>query len=265
MKRRLAFSSLAAMLVTCGHPQAAPLNLSGYRLTLDENFATLQISAHGNGAATKWTAHTPWNGDFGDAMFDNPGPTSPFTRTPAGLSITAHKDEAGHWHSGLLCSVDQDGPNQHGFTQQYGYFEMKAKLPNGPGVWPAFWLIGKNKTTSSSEIDVIEYYGQFNKYYHSTTHIWRANGTHKFLQTYLKKVPAGLLTQQFNTYGVLIEPDRTSFYLNRQIYWSIPTPPEYRQPFYILVNLALGGGWPTTNLPSPQIMQVQYIHVYQRK
>ena len=241
---------------------AGTLDLSGFTMTFNEDFSTLDISAYGPG--TEWIAHTPWNGDFGDAAFDNPGPNGPFSISSAGLSITAHKDSRGKWHSGLICSVDRDGPGQHGFSQRYGYFEMKAKLPSGPGTWPAFWLVGTDKSKAASEIDVIEYYGAFEKYYHSTEHVW-VKGTNRLLRGYMMEVPSGILSAQFNTYGVLIEPDQTSFYFNGQEYWSTPTPPEYMQPMYMLANLALGGGWPIDHLQSPQVMQIEYIRAYEMK
>jgi hypothetical protein len=251
------------------HADPAPLDLSGYKMTFNETFSRLDVSAYGpldapaDGHGTEWIAHTPWNGDFGDAMFDNPTPSGPFIVSPEGLQIVAHKDAQGRWHAGLLSSVDRDGPGQHGFTQRYGYFEMEAKLPDGPGVWPAFWLIGTDKSKSSSEIDVIEYYGVSNRYYHSTEHVW-VDGKNQLLRTYMSDVKPGILSTQFNTFGVSIEPDMTRFYFNRREYWSTPTPPEYNQPMYILVNLALGGGWPIDKLTSPQVMVVKYVRAYQR-
>jgi beta-glucanase (GH16 family) len=64
---------------------------------------------------------------------------------------------------------------------------------------------------------------------------------------------------------VLITPAVTRFYLNRREFWSTPTPPEYHQPMYVLANLAIGGGWPVAGLPSPQVMQIAYIKVFQKK
>jgi hypothetical protein len=238
------------------------LDLTGYKLSFSEDFKTLDISAHGPNST--WTAHTPWNGDFGDAAFGNPGPGGPFSLNPQGLVITAAKKQNGQWVSGLISSVDKDGPGQHGFSQKYGYFEMKAILPSGPGTWPAFWLIGTDKSKSSAEIDVIEYYGDFPKYYHTTEHVWLGGGQHKLLRAQLVEVPEGSLSSGYNSFGVLITPETTSFYLNRREYWTTPTPPEYRQPMYILANLALGGGWPIAKLTSPQMMQIAYIKVYQK-
>jgi hypothetical protein len=236
------------------------LDLSRFVLTFDENFESLDISAAGPNA--RWTAHTPWHGDFGDAVFDNPGPDGPFKVTPQGLQIVARKDASGRWHSGLICSVDKDGRGQHGFSQQFGYFEMKAKLPAGPGVWPAFWLIGVDKKESASEIDVIEYYGAFPEYYHNVVHLFK-DGKDLLAKDNLVRIPRNSLVDRYNTYGVLVDPENTTFYLNRSKVWQIATPPQYHQPMYILANLALGGGWPINRLASPAVMEIAYIRVFQ--
>jgi beta-glucanase (GH16 family) len=245
-----------------GNPTAGqPLDLTGYHVTFDEKFNRLDISAYGPGS--QWIAHTPWNGDFGDAAFGNPEQDGPFSINAQGLAITAKRGSNGKWTSGLICSVDKDGPGQHGFAQQYGYFEMKAILPSGSGTWPAFWLVGRDKTRTGAEIDVIEYYGSFPKYFHTTEHVWVA-GKNALLRTQLIEVPEGSLSSGYNLFGVLITPQTTTFYLNRREYWQTPTPPEYQQPMYILADLALGGGWPISDLPSPQVMQIAYIKVYSK-
>jgi beta-glucanase (GH16 family) len=234
--------------------------MSAMEMTFNEEFKSLDIAA---GPGARWSAHTPWNGDFGDAAFSNPGPDGPFSLTPEGLRITASKGKDGHWRSGLICSVDKDGAGQRGFMQQYGYFEMKARLPSGMGTWPAFWLIGTDKRHSSAEIDVAEFYGGFSRYYHTVAIIWRKNppGSAK---NDLITVPPNLLSSQFNTFGVLIEPERTRFYFNRQEVSELPTPPEFRQPMYMLVDLALGGGWPIDSLQSPLFMDVAYVRAFTR-
>lgn len=238
------------------------IDLSDYTLSFNENFSKLDVSPFG--PATRWIAHTPWNGDFGDATFDNPGPGGPFTLTPNGLNITAHKDEKGHWHSGLLCSKSSKGVGAHGFAQKYGYFEMRAKLPSGPGVWPAFWLVGTNTSGPAPELDVMEFYGAFPANFRSTEHIWENNVDH-LNRYHVVSVPKGILSRQFNTFGILIEPQKTTYFFNRIAYWSTPTLPEFRQPMAIIVDLALGGGWPIKNLQSPQVMKIQYIRAYQKK
>lgn len=141
-----------------GQPSVAqePININAYRLTFAENFDSLDVSAWGE-KRSRWIAHTPWNGDFGDARFTDPAPGFPFTTDQGILKIEARKGTDGTWRSGLLSSVN---PKGEGFSQQFGYFEARMKLPPGKGVWPAFWLIGVDRSKYTAEIDVLEYYGR---------------------------------------------------------------------------------------------------------
>ncbi len=256
----LAFAATPIFAAAQSQPAAAVLDLSGYHVTFSDDFSRLSLNAHGPGA--RWTTHTPWHGDFGDAAFSDPNPAV-FKSTPDGLEIIASKGANGKWRSGLISSAWADNNPNAGFTQTYGYFEMTAKLPDGMGTWPAFWLIGSDKRRSASEIDVIEYYGGFPKYFHATEHVW-VNGKNQLLRSTKPEIPDKQLSSAFNQFGVLITPQTTSFYLNRHEFWSTPTPPEYRQPMYILADLALGSGWPISGLKSPVVMQVKDITVWQR-
>ncbi|WP_187277596.1 glycoside hydrolase family 16 protein [Methylobacterium sp. WL18] len=211
---------------------------------------------------TKWLAHTPWNGDFGDARFIDPGAGGPFNFTKNGLTITARKTADGAWTSGLICSVDRDGDGQQGFTQKYGYFELRAKLPDGSGVWPAFWLVGTDKSNGSTEIDVLEYYGKYNAGFHTVLHFWSKDAPRH--QDFVIDVPAGSLTNSFHDYGILITETTTKFFFDRRKYLEIATPEDFRQPLYILVNLALGGGWPIDDLASPAVMHVEHVRAYKK-
>ena len=112
------------------------LDLCGLRPTFTEDFNDLKVSAWKIGD-NRWIAHTPWHGDFGDAGFSNPQTDFPFTVKDGLLRIEARKEANGKWHSGLLASADQWND---GFSQLYGYFEVRMKIPKGPGTWPAFWL-----------------------------------------------------------------------------------------------------------------------------
>ena len=254
----LAAASWSALLAT-NKAKADSLDLSHYRMTFNETFHNLNASAYGPDG--EWIAHTPWNGDFGNDTFDNPGPLGPFKTSPQGLTITAYKDPEGNWHTGLLCSLVPTTKNPRGFSQRFGYFEMKAKLPDGPGIWPAFWLVGDSKI-NAPEIDVMEYYGAFRGAYRITEHVWN-HGQDVLGRSVPIDVPTGSLSAGYNTFGVLVEPKTTRFYLNRKEVWSTPTPVAYTQPLYLLIDLAIGGGWPYDKLASPQHMEVEYVRVYQ--
>jgi beta-glucanase (GH16 family) len=257
-----AAAALAALLAAPGTPaRAEHLDLSGYVQTFADEFKTLDISAWGPG--TRWIAHTPWHGDFGDAVFGDPAPEGPFSTTPEGLRITAARTSDGRWVSGLISSMDREGPDQQGFAQRYGYFEMTARLPEGKGTWPAFWLIGADKRASTAEIDVIEFYGHDPSTFHSVQHIWVA-GKDRYARGHITEVTPHLLADRPNSFGVRITPETVTFFLNRESFWSTPTAPEYRQPMYMLANLALGSGWPV-DLPGPVHMDIASIRVFQSK
>jgi beta-glucanase (GH16 family) len=236
--------------------------LCGETPVFDDEFDDLRLSAWQLGGA-RWITHTPWGGDFGDARFTDPGPGSAFSVHDGILSITARKDEAGRWTSGLLATADGDG---HGFTTMYGYFETRMKLPPGPGTWVGTWLneaVPKDWAQPTVEVDTIEYYGQFTDKYHTTIHVWhgrssQADGGDHLLNT----VPANSLVDDFHTYGTLVTPQWIIFYLDGKETWRSPTPPQHKLPFMFLINLALGSGWPIDKTPNPTVMQVDYARIY---
>lgn len=252
----------AAIALGVAHSQEAKsLDLSRYELVFEEKFAQLDVSPWGPG--TRWIAHTPWNGDFGDAQFVNPTPGFPFTVSNGVLRIEARKGLDGKWQSGLLASEDSNG---HGFGLQYGYFEMRAKLPPGPGLWPAFWLDSMPPKTSadpSLEVDVMEHYGKFPGAFNSTVTLWpRLKDGRRFSAQHIQEVPPGSLYDKFHTYGVSVDPDWIIMYFDRVETWRVRTPPEHKHRFMILLNLALGSGWPIDQAPSPSYMYVDYVRAY---
>ena len=75
-------------------------------------------------------------------------------------------------------------------------------------------------------------------------------------------MPNEALSDEFNTFGALVRPDVVKFYLNRTEVWQEKTPADLNRPLLVLVNLALGSGWPITETPNPSYMYVDYIRVY---
>lgn len=234
------------------------LDLSKYVMTFNDEFDYLSVSADRPG--TRWTAHTPYGGDFSDAQFTDPSPGFPFVVENGVLRIEARKGEDGKWRSGLLSSRT---PKGLGFSQQYGYFEIRAKLPPGPGVWPAFWLLGIDRSVRFPEIDIFEYYGHATNRFHSVVHVY--DGDKQTGREQITYVKPGSLVEDFNTYGVEVTPEWTTFYLNGGSVWRTKSEPEFSQPLYVLVNLALGSGWPIDKTPNPSYMYVDYVRVYALK
>ena len=257
-----------AFLVRSAQPQPSSegttLDLCAFRSTFLEDFTSLSVSGHPEDHQ-RWFAHTPWGGDFGDAAFTDPQPDFPFSLRNGILRIEARKEADDKWRSGLLASAHPDGT---GFAQRYGYFEARAKLPNGPGVWPGFWLNAnqpRDVKDPGVEIDVLEYYGQFPEGFHSSVHIWDNSGAgNNQVSDHVTPVINGALDRDFHTYGVDVEPDWVIFYLDRHETWRLATPAELTKPLMVLVSLALGSGWPIDRTPNPSVMEIDYVHVYER-
>jgi len=263
--RNVAIALTAVLLALASKPEAPAaedhvLNITHYHETFSETFrGPLDVTPWG---PSKWIAHTPWRGDFGDARFSDPGAGFPFTTGPHGLKIIARKNADNKWESGLLCSLDPDG---HGFAQAGGYFEARMKLPPGPGVWPAYWLVTHTGPDYNAEIDVVEYYGKFPDGYHVTSHLWpKAKGVKPQSQEKVISVPEGSLTEAFHTYGVEILDDDLVFYLDRHEVARMPASPATKLPLSVLLDLALGAGWPVKQTPDPSILQVDYVKAFLR-
>ncbi len=244
---------------------APSLDLSGYHLTFSEEFDQLSVTSGKDGhPEARWLSHMPNCPDFGDAKFADPTPDFPFTVREGILAITARRDATG-WKAGLLSSMNEAG---QGFSQQYGYFEMRAKFPAAAGMWPAFWLLGANsfkdlisptKTAGYPEIDVVEHYSAMLNAIHTTLHIWGPAKRHTADVDLL--VGAGL-TEDFHTYGVLVSETDLIWYLDGRELRRLPTPAEVKVPLYILLDLAVGGGWPVEAASSPSQMLVDYVRAY---
>jgi len=245
---------------THGAGPSKTLDMAAFHQTFFEDFrGRLDVTPAG---PSKWIAHTPWGGDFGDATFADPEPGFPFTTGPGGLAIIARKDRNGRWNSGLLSSTDAQN---RGFSQADGYFEARMKMPPGPGTWPAFWLVSHSDPTYHCEIDVVEYYGHGTGWYQIALHLWPKSPSVKVgSQLETIKVPDHSLVETFHDYGVEITHDDIIFYLDRVEVARMSAPEAAHQPMSMLVDLALGSGWPIDKTPDPSILHVDYIKAFAR-
>ena len=158
---------------------------------------------------------------------------------------------------------------QDRFEFEYGKIEARIKLERGKGLWPAFWMLGSNINEVSwpacGEIDIMENVNG-ESIIHGTAH-WEANNQHA---SYGQSV-RGVDIEQFHTYTVVWDQQYIRWQFNGQEYHrlniSSESLSEFRQPFYIILNLAVGGQWPgppdSTSLPAE--MHVDYVRVYMNK
>jgi hypothetical protein len=239
---------------------------AGYQLTFDDEFTSLNISDV-SGVPANWYSQT-----IQCCMYDTSNPSTPTYMAgitwPAGedpfslasgggLDVRLQKTN-GAWYSGVLATVDSHG---HGFAQQYGYFEMKANFPNAPGTWPAFWLLNQAALTSGAnagEIDVVESYMQFPNYINTTLHDWTPPASTPAYNL----AEVANLSQGFHIFGMLWTASTMTFYCDGATIFTTPTPAIMNQPYYPIIDLGLGGGWPTNQTPNQSDMIVQYVRVY---
>lgn len=146
------------------------------------------------------------------------------------------------------------------FMQQGGYFEMRAKLPAGQGIWPAFWMLPADGSWPP-ELDAMEMLGHDPATIFMTVHS-QATGTHTQAQG-SAKVPE--TSAAFHTYGVLWEASKITWSFDGQPVYTTTPPSDLNKPLYILVNLAIGGDWPGSpdaTTPFPAVYQIDYVRAY---
>jgi beta-glucanase (GH16 family) len=161
------------------------------------------------------------------------------------------------------------------FSQAYGRFEARIKIPYGQGMWPAFWMLGNNIDSVSwpacGEIDVMENIGPEPAMLYGSIHGPGYIGGTGLSRTYT--LSSGALADDFHVYAVEWETNVVRFYMDNTLYGSF-TPSnlpqgavwEFNHPFFILLNVAVGGwpGPPDNTTVFPQTMLVDYVRVYKR-
>ncbi|MCL4562358.1 MAG: glycoside hydrolase family 16 protein [Chloroflexi bacterium] len=150
------------------------------------------------------------------------------------------------------------------FAFQYGFTEVRAKIPKGRGLWSAFWLLPANND-SIPEIDVMEIVGSQPNTVVMTLHYLLPNGVRSDAQKiWTSKVD---LSQGWHTYAVDWEPDFIAWYIDGVETWKYTDTSHIpNQPMYLLLNLAVGGtlgGTPGPETVFPSTFSIQYIRVWQ--
>jgi beta-glucanase (GH16 family) len=163
------------------------------------------------------------------------------------------------------------------FSATYGRFEARIRIPYGQGLWPAFWLLGYDIDSThwpaSGEIDIMENIGREPAIIHGTIHGPGYSGEKGPTSSY-SLTGNQRFADSFHIFAVEWEPDVIRFYCDGVLY-KTRTPADlpagtkwvYDHPFFIILNVAVGGGWPgnpDATTVFPQTMLVDYVRVYQR-
>ncbi|MFG2052971.1 discoidin domain-containing protein [Micromonospora sp. NPDC048930] len=161
------------------------------------------------------------------------------------------------------------------FTVQYGRIEARIKVPKGNGFWPAFWMMGADFLTGrpwpyNGEIDIMEILGRDTYRSYTTLHAPAYNGGGGYGQERVWTVDLSadfhVYAVEWDSHGMRFLVDNTEvFYASKETVESTRGPWVFDHPFYLILNLAVGGDWPgppDASTPFPSRMLVDYVRVY---
>ena len=263
-----------------GIPDTIPAPAEGMRLVFADDFdGPLSISRDGRG--TRYNAHKPRFGDFSGWPFADPtaDEEGPFRQRDTYLVIQARKPAGSNGFTGLLATVDMDG---NGFWAKAPfYMECRLVAQSAPGTWPAFWTVTNIDRGPGDELDVVEAYGGWGKGnpgssgYWVTTHYWgQADEDGRPLEAPARLIDMDKMgrhtswSQEFHTYGLAVEKEWTTYYLDNEPVLQHPTNRySFENPHVVMVNYAIGGasGWriDLDRYANGSNMYVDYIRVFQ--
>jgi len=156
---------------------------------------------------------------------------------------------------------------ENNFDFQYGRIEVRAKLPQGDGTWPAIWMLGSNFSQvgwpDTGEIDIMEHSGNDPGVIHGSLHFPDNSGGDAVSEI----TSVDNVSSEFHNYTVEWSENKILFAVDNQIYHEFINDPSlpFNQPFFIILNVAMGGTFvgdvdPNFNESS---MEIDYIRVYQ--
>ena len=193
----------------------------------------------------------------------------------------------------LIITADREFYLSHPYTSgmittrekaswQYGRFEFRARLPSGQGIWPAIWMLPDDPDRYgtwpvSGEIDILELVG----HQPATAHGYLHYGEPHTYTGSSFTLPEGRFSDGYHVFALEWDPEEFRWYVDGQLVqtqteWfstnvltgqAHPYPAPFDQPFYLRINVAVGGNWPgppdeTTEFP--QKMYLDYVRVFQR-
>ena len=248
---------------------------SGYTLTWSDEFSSANGSAPDS---SKWTY------DFGGGGWGNQELES-YTSRPqnaqiqnGNLVITALQENFTGTDGVARNYTSARLKTQNLFTQSYGRFEARIKIPKGQGIWPAFWMLGNDITQNGwpkcGEIDIMENIGREPGTIHGSLH-GPSSVAHTSDSTSTDSLPLGQnYSDGFHIYAIEWEPGTVRFYVDSNNYatftkaqWPVGGQWVFDHPFFMIMNVAVGGVWPGSpdaTTPFPQQMLVDYVRVYSK-
>ncbi len=267
---------LTGCCIVCD-PKPRPLLTSGYTLVWSDEFNGADGSAPDS---SKWTYDTGGKG-WGNSELECYTNLSQNAQVKGGnLVITAMHQLAYACGDGKTRDYTSARLKTQGlFSQAYGRFEARIKIPAGQGMWPAFWMLGNDVGSvgwpKCGEIDIMENIGgepgTVHGSLHSSSTVSRTSDS-----TASFSLPVGQdVAADFHLYAVEWEPRTVRFYVDSNLYatftqsqWPAGGSWAFDHPFFIILNVAVGGSWPgspDSTTVFPQHMLVDYVRVYAKQ
>jgi len=266
--------AVAILALSCGGGAGLqPPPAAGYKLVWSDEFNGADGSSPDS---SKWTYDIGGNGWGNNELEYYTNRTQNAQIKGGNLVITAQK-ETYTGSDGVTRNYTSARLKTQGlFTQAYGRFEASIKIPAGQGMWPAFWMLGNNISSvgwpKCGEIDIMENIGREPSTVHGSLH-----SSSTVAQTSDASAPFSLPAGQnfadaFHLYAVEWEPGTVRFYVDSNLYatftqsqWPAGGTWSFDHPFFILLNVAVGGNWPgppDSTTVFPQQMLVDYVRIY---
>ncbi|MFE2634652.1 ricin-type beta-trefoil lectin domain protein [Streptomyces scopuliridis] len=270
----LCCSSLAAAVPAAAAPVPEPTAaaVGAAAVTFSDDFNGAAGSAVDGG---KWQIETGDNVNNHERQYYTAGNNNAALDGQGNLVITARKDNPGNyqcWYG--RCEYTSARLNTSGkFTSTYGRVEARMKVPRGQGMWPAFWMLGNDIGNvgwpNSGEIDIMENVGFEPGTVHGTLHGPGYSGSGGIGAGYT--LPNGqAFADAFHTFAIDWSPNAITWSVDGNVYQT-RTPADlggrtwvFNKPFFIILNLAVGGYWPGDpdgNTPFPSQLVVDYVRV----
>ena len=230
--------------------------------------------------AAKWVAETGGQG-WGnqEREYYTARPENAMLDGAGHLVITARadsRDSSYHCWYGPCLYTSARLKTQGRFEQTYGRFEARIRIPYGQGIWPAFWMLGSNIESVGwprcGEIDVMENIGLEPRVVHGTMHGPGYSGANGIGGA--DSLAPGLFAANDHVFAVEWEPGEIRWFVDQREYRRV-TPANlpagatwvFDHPFFLLLNVAVGGAWPhdpDASTSFPQYMLIDYVRVYRR-
>ncbi len=265
--------AVAAVAITTATVMADPAENDipipdGYsRLVFSDEFDT-----DGAPDPKKWTFETGYIRN-GELQYYTPGQNA--TCRDGLLIIEARADSV--TINGELCPITSASLTTSGHEAwKYGYVEVRAKLPASLGTWPAIWMMPQESSYGSwprsGEIDILEHVGYDPGKIHFSAHTERFNHMRGTQRTHQTEAPEAV--GAFHIYALKWTPDRLTWYYDGKEQYAIDREPDsdwttwpFDIDYYLILNLAFGGGWGGSEgvdvSTLPQRYEIDYVRVFQ--